>query len=179
MDTTPTLPTVSASDLTLTTVRARSLLVVDGRGGADGLPFAAAVRALFRARAALGAPMGVPLEGTYAQDGDPLRFDLDEPAGWHWTLAVPAPEGVTPGALAAVDHVAPVVLRDRPEQRVAQLLHSGAHEDEKPSLAALYGFVAGRGLRPAGAHTEVYLTDPGVTEPSRNRTILRVPVWTA
>ncbi|MCX6467393.1 MAG: GyrI-like domain-containing protein, partial [Pseudonocardiales bacterium] len=154
-------------------------LVVDGRGGAEGLPFAAAVRALFRARAALGAPMGVPLEGTYAQDGDPLRFHLDEPAGWHWTLAVPAPEGCTARTVAALDHVAPVALRVQGGHRAAQLVHAGRYEDEAPSLAALYGFVAGRGLRPAGAHTEVYLTDPTVTEPSRNRTILRVPVWTA
>ncbi|WP_300018774.1 GyrI-like domain-containing protein [Pseudonocardia sp.] len=167
-------------DISLATVPARALLVVDGRGAPEDPAFTAAVRALFAVRAALGATDDVPLEGTYAQDGDALRFDLDAPGGWHWTLAVPAPPGRTADAVstAAARFGAPVELRAHPEQRVAQLVHRGPYADEKPSLAALYAHVAGRGLRPAGPHTEVYLTDPGTTAPGDNRAVLSVPVWT-
>lgn len=165
-------------DITLATVPARALLAVDGRGAPEGAAFAAAVRALFAVRAALGAVDDVPLEGTYAQDGDALRFDLDVPHGWHWTLAVPAPGGRSAEAVAtaAGRFGAPVELRAHPRQEVAQLVHPGPYADEQPSLDALYAFVARHGLRPAGAHTEVYLTDPGRTPPAENRTVLRVPV---
>jgi hypothetical protein len=59
----------------------RDVLTVDGVGAPEDAPFGAAVRALFAVRAALGARDDVPLEGSYAQDGDPLRFDLDAPTG--------------------------------------------------------------------------------------------------
>lgn len=164
----------------LSTVPARALLAVDGRGAPQDAPFTAAVRALFAVRAALGARDDVPLEGTYTQDGDALRFDLGAPHGWHWTLAVPAPDGRTADAVttAAARFGAPVVLRAQPGQRVAQLVHRGPYDDEQPSLDALHAFVAEQGLRPAGPHTEVYLTDPGTTAPAELRTVLRVPVWT-
>lgn len=172
----------------LSTVPARALLAVDGRGAPQDAAFTAAVRALFAVRAALGARDDVPLEGTYeqhAQDGavtpgHGLRFDLGAPHGWHWTLAVPAPDVRTADAVttAAARFGAPVVLRAQQEQRVAQLVHRGPYDDEQPSLDALYAFVAEQGLRPAGPHTEVYLTDPGTTAPAELRTVLRVPVWT-
>lgn len=155
----------------------RDVLTVDGVGAPEGAPFTAAVRALFAVRAALGARDDVPLEGSYAQDGDPLRFDLDAPGGWHWRLLVPAPPhvGAAAVATAAARFGAPVLLRRPAAQRVAQLVHHSPYADEGPSLAALYSFVAGEGLRPAGAHTEVYLTDPRAVEPSALRTLLRGP----
>lgn len=146
----------------LTDLPARTVLAVDGRGAPEDPPFAAALRALYAVRAALGAPADVPAEGTYTQGGDPARFDLDAPDGWHWTLAVPAPPDRTAEAVATA----------------AELLHRGPYADEGPSLDALHAFVAARGLRPAGPHTEVYLTDPAVTAPADNRTLLRIPVWT-
>ncbi len=167
-------------DISLHTVPARPMLAVDGRGAPEDTPFAAAVRALFAVRAALGAHGEVPLEGSYAQDGDPLRFDLDAPDGWHWTLAVPAPEHRTADAVttAAARFGAPVELRAQAGQRVAAVLHRGPYAEEGPTLAALYGFVAEQGLRPAGPHTEVYLADPATTAPADLRTTLRVPVCT-
>ena len=165
---------------TLATLPARALLAVDGRGTPEEPPFAAAIRALFATRAALGSREDVPLEGSYAQDGDPLRFDLDTPRGWHWTLAVAAPPARTAEAVntAGARFGAAVELRAQPELQVAQVLHRGAFADEQPSLDALYAFVAAQGLRPAGPHTEVYLTDPTTTAAEDNRTVLRVPVWT-
>ncbi len=163
---------------TLIDLPARALLAVDGRGSPEDAPFTAAVRALFAVRAALGAPADAPLEGTYHQDDDPSRFDLDAPDGWRWTLAVPAPPDRSAAAVAtaAKRFGAPVELRAEPARRVAQLLHRGPYAEEGPSLEALHAFVAARGLRAAGPHTEVYLTDPGATAPADNRTLLRVPV---
>jgi hypothetical protein len=157
---------------------ARDVLAVDGTGAPEDAPFAAAVRALFAARAALGAAEDVPLEGSYRQDGDPLRFDLDAPEGWHWRLLVPAPSGSTAEAAEAAGERfgAPVRLRRSPAERVARLRHDGPYADEAPSLAALHAFVADAGLAPRGPHTEIYLTDPSSTPPAELRTYLQVPV---
>lgn len=157
---------------------ARAVLAVDGRGTPEEPQFAAAIQALFAVRAALGAPEDVPLEGSYAQDGDPLRFDIDAPAGYHWTLLVPAPPAPTTEAVAtaAARCGAPVELRAQPGRRVARLLHHGPFAEEGPSLAALHAFVAEQGLQQAGPHTETYLTDPARTAPADYRTILHVPV---
>lgn len=149
----------------LVAIPARDVLAVEGVGAPDSTAFRAAIQALV---VAVRGAVDVPFEGTYAQDGDPMRFDLDEPEGWHWTLSVPAP-----GHARAVG----TVRRRRQEARtVAQLLHHGPYEDEAPSLEALYAYVAGQGLTPAGAHTEVYLTDPSRTPPADLRTLLQVPV---
>jgi hypothetical protein len=157
---------------------ARAVLTVDGTGAPEEPAFTRAIRALFAVRAALGARDDVPLEGSYSQDGDPLRFDLDRPDGWHWRLLVPAPSHATAAAVetAAGRFGAPVHLRSPRAQRVARLLHRGPYADEGPSLAALYAFVERMGLVPAGPHTEVYLTDPSTTPPARLRTLLQVPV---
>lgn len=157
---------------------ARAVLTVDGTGAPEAPEFTRAVRALFAARAALGAREDVPLEGSYSQDGDPLRFDLTEPGGWHWRLLVPAPAHATALAVETAGRRfgAPVHLRRPAAQRVARLLHHGPYADEGPSLAALYAFVERAGLVPAGPHTEVYLTDPATTVPERMRTFLQVPV---
>lgn len=163
---------------TVIVIPERDVLTVDGAGHPEGAAFTAAVRALFAVRTALGARDDVPMEGSYAQDGDPLRFDLDTPGGWHWRLLVPAPPHVSAASVetAAARFGAPVLLRRPAAQRVAQVLHHGPYADEGPSLAALYAFVADQGLRPVAAHTEVYLTDPRVVAPSALRTLLRVPV---
>ena len=157
---------------------ARDVLTVDGTGAPEATAFGAAIRALYAVRAALGAREDVPLEGSYSQDGDPLRFDLDAPGGWHWRLLVPAPPRATAEAVetAAGRFGAPVHLRHPGGQRVARLLHHGPYTDEGPSLAALYAFVDRAGLVPAGPHTEVYLTDPSTTPPAELRTFLQVPV---
>jgi hypothetical protein len=162
---------------------ARDALAVDGRGAPEHPSFGAAVRALYAVRSALGAREDVPLEGTYSQGGsvesdDAPPFDLTNPDGWHWRLLVPAPSGATDSAVAAAAarFGAPVRRRRQPERRVARLLHLGPYADEKPSLAALYGFIADHGLVPAAPHTEIYLTDPSSTPPAELRTVLQVPV---
>ena len=123
------------------------------------------------------------MEGIYSQGGsvepdDAPPFDLTNPDGWHWRLLVPAPPGVTDGALAAAAEPfgAPVQRRRQPERRVARLLHLGPYADEEPSLAALYAFIDEHGPVPAAPHSEIYLTDPSSTPPAELRTVLQVPV---
>jgi hypothetical protein len=154
----------------------RDVLAVDGAGRPEDTAFTTAIEALFGTRAALGAAADVPLEGSYHQDGDVLRFDVDSPDGWRWQLVVPAPEGTTAGALSAAGVDPRVRLVHQPGQRVARLDHRGPYADEQPSLEALYAFVRESGLVPAGPHTEVYVTDPTTTPPAELRTVLQVPV---
>jgi hypothetical protein len=165
MDTITTTPV-------LTELPAREVLTVDGTGSPESAGFQAAIRALVVVRAALGARDGEPFEGSYAQDGDPHRFDLHAPDGWHWRLLAPAPPGTTAEAITD----ARVRLRHEDARCVARLLHEGPYENEAPSLKSLYDFVAAQGLTPAGAHTEIYLNDPGRTAPADLRTILQVTV---
>ena len=162
----------------LTVIPARDVLTVDGLGAPEDPPFTRAVRALLAVRAALGGRDDVPVEGSYAQDGDPLRFDLERPAGWHWRLLVPTPGRVAAAAVgtAAERFGAPVHLRRARATLVAQLLHRGPYADELPSIAALDAFVHEQGRVPVGPHTEVYLDDPRSTAPERLRTLLRMPV---
>lgn len=161
----------------LTELPARDVLVVEGVGAPESADFQAAIRGLVITRAALGGD-DRPIEGSYAQDGDPSRFDLHSPDGWHWRLFGPAPAGATEATVqqAAARSGAPVRLQHEDARRVAQALHKGAYEDEQPSLDVLYAYVAEQGLEPAGAHVEVYLNDPGKTPAEGLRTILRVPV---
>jgi hypothetical protein len=130
-----------------------TLLAIDGQGAPEGPAFEAAIGALHNGR---------PIEGTWWTGDDRLTFDLDRPDGWRWTLAVPVV------STARIEH--------RPAQRVAWVVHHGPYEDEGPTLAALYAFVAEQGLTPAGPHTELYLNDPGRTAPADLRTEIRVPV---
>jgi hypothetical protein len=129
------------------------VLAIDGRGAPAGPGFDAAVGAL--------QPRG-PIEGTWWSGDDELAFDLEQPESWSWTLAVPIPSTLR--------------IERRPAQRVAWLVHHGPYEDEGPTLAALYAFVAEQGLEPAGPHTEIYVTDPTRTAPADLRTEIRVPV---
>jgi len=137
----------------LTDIPAHAVLALDGRGSANGPAFEAAVAKLLNDRT---------IQGTWWSGDDRMRFDLENPAGWSWTLAVPL--------------AANVRVEQRPAQRVARLLHHGPYEEEGPSLAALYAFVAEQGLEPAGPHTETYFNDPATTAPADLRTELRVPI---
>jgi hypothetical protein len=149
----PMTDTITHTAPELADVPACTVLAIDGAGAPAGPGFDAAVQAL--------APHA-PIEGTWWSGDDGLTFDLEQPEGWRWTLAVP---------------VSPALrLERRPAHRVAWLVHSGPYEDEGPALAALYAFVAEQGLEPAGPHTEIYLNDPSRTAPADLRTEIRVPV---
>jgi hypothetical protein len=63
------------------------------------------------------------------------------------------------------------------EGRCVQTLHVGSFDDEADVLARMHHeFIPDSGLRMAGTHHEIYLSDARRTAPERMRTILRQPV---
>jgi len=53
---------------------------------------------------------------------------------------------------------------------------SGRNAEERPTIERLHAFIAAQGLRPRGAHHEIYLGDPRRGDPSKLKTVLRQPV---
>jgi len=75
---------------------------------------------------------------------------------------------------ACLDVVRMETLR---EGRCVQTLHVGSYDDEAPVLAEMHHeFIPRAGLKMAGRHHEIYLSDPRRTQSPKLRTILRQPV---
>jgi hypothetical protein len=130
-----------------------------------------------------------PLEGLYGTaDGstDLDRILAADRTGWRWTLLIALPAEATQAELEAAlasgrakmgpEVAGRVRLGVLDEGRVAQLLHVGPYAAERPSIERLYAAIEQAGLRPRGAHHEIYLGDPTRSAPERLRTILRHPV---
>jgi hypothetical protein len=62
------------------------------------------------------------------------------------------------------------------EGRCAQIMHIGPYAEERPTIERLHAFIAAQGLRPRGAHHEIYLGDPRQGDPAKLKTVLRQPV---
>lgn len=182
-----------------------SFLAIDGRGDPGGPAFAAAVAALYSvaykikfARKAAGAgdfTVG-PLEALWwAEDMADFRLGSGGRERWQWRAVLRMPGDIGPDAVEAARAAAATALAKKPDPacdaatlaRVASLrfaegdclqtLHVGSYLDEAPVLARLHGeVIPGLGLRPAGLHHEIYLSDPRRTAPEKLRTILRQPV---
>ncbi len=174
-------------------------LMVDGEGDPNTPAFSEAVEALypvayalkFASKQQLGRDYVVPpLEGLWwADDMDAFTVSRDK-SRWSWTLMAMVPDWLGPDAFgAAVERVA---ARRRPERlddvrlgtlsegRCVQTLHVGSFDDEAQVLAYLHeDFVPAHGLRLAGRHHEVYLSDFRRVPPEKRRTILRQPVVAA
>jgi hypothetical protein len=183
-----TTTTKTSREPELVEIPGRSVLMTDGRGDPNGSDaFQAAVGALysvsyglkFHLREALGLdrPVG-PLEGLWWDDGGDFSYERRE--GWRWTLFIEQPEEATPElveTLAGAKGVSiPLRLERFAEGRVAQILHVGPFSDEPATIERLHAFIRERGLRLAGRHHEIYLSDLRRTSPERLRTVLRQPV---
>ena len=184
-------------------------LAIDGRiepGSSPGTSegFAADTAALYglaytckfalkkRAHQPLDYPV-MPLEGLWwVTDG---RFDLARPDNWHYTLMILLPEVVGEADVAAALAALRAKRGNRPEfaalrlERMtegccAQVMHIGPYATEPESMEGLPAFLAADGLvdlvgARGGKHHEIYLSDPGRTDPARLKTILRHPVGPA
>lgn len=172
-------------------------LMVDGHGDPNTSPeFAAAIETLypvaytlkFASKRELGRDYVVPpLEGLWwAADMDTFTTARDK-SQWDWTLMLMVPDWIDEAmSAAALEQVraknAPprldaVRMETLSEGQAVQTLHVGSFDDEGPVLARLHEeFIPGEGLRPVGAHHEIYLSDFRKVEPARCRTILRQPV---
>ncbi len=131
--------------------------------------------------------VAMPLEALWwASDMDAFTTARDKSA-WHWTAMILVPDWITTDMYDAV--VAEVARKDPPacldkvrletlrEGRCVQTLHVGSYDDEAPVLAEMHHeFIPRAGLKMAGRHHEIYLSDPRRMQPSKLRTILRQPV---
>ncbi|GAQ59885.1 GyrI-like domain-containing protein [Streptomyces scabiei] len=171
-------------------------LAVDGHGDPNtAAAYRHAVEALyavaytvkFTSRRELGEDFVVgPLEGLWWADdmGDFLARRKDN---WRWRMLVNVPGWITDPMIEEA-RAAALAKKDRPalgdvrpetlrEGTSAQVLHIGSYDDETPALARLHrDYLPAHGLREAGLHHEIYLSDPRRTDPARLRTVLRQPV---
>ncbi|MBS46045.1 MAG: hypothetical protein CMH83_23285 [Nocardioides sp.] len=186
-----------AGRLDLVDVPPSRYLAIDGAGDPNTTPaFTEAVGTLyplayalkFRSKAAGRDYVVPPLEGLWwADDMDAFTVARDK-ARWQWTLLLLVPDWlddsdveaaretlvVTGRAPARLDDVRVEALE---EGRCVQTLHVGSFDDEAEVLERIHHqHVPSHGLRLAGRHHEIYLSDVRRVEPARRRTILRQPV---
>ncbi|WP_433119322.1 GyrI-like domain-containing protein [Micromonospora sp. CA-246542] len=128
-----------------------------------------------------------PLEGLWwAEDMESFTTARDK-SRWNWTLMLMVPGWIDQSLFAtAVEQAGAkhrptrlddVRLQTLREGRCVQTLHVGSFDDEAALLTQLHhGFIPSEGLRMAGRHHEIYLSDFRRTAPDKQRTILRQPV---
>lgn len=172
-----------------------AFLAIDGTAEPGSDEFMAAIGALYgiayrlhfalKARGLAGR-IGL-LEALYWMKPEELTAeaptDASRPMTWRWRLLVAIPEAATEDDVDAACRASadePVVQRvflDRwAEGPSAQILHVGPYGDEAATLRRLHAAIGAAGLRPRGAHHEIYLNDPNRVGEDRARTVLRQPV---
>jgi hypothetical protein len=174
-------------------------LMIDGHGDPNTSPaFAEAVEALypvayklkFASKRDLGRDYVVPpLEGLWwAEDMDSYKAARDK-SRWDWTLMLMVPDWIDQalfttaveqaGATNPPARLDDICLKNLSEGRCVQTLHIGSFDDEAGVLTQWHQeFIPGHGLRMAGKHHEIYLSDFRRVAPEKRRTILRQPVTT-
>ncbi|HVM61986.1 MAG TPA: GyrI-like domain-containing protein [Verrucomicrobiae bacterium] len=123
------------------------------------------------------------LEGQWFFEGDPSNTPREQ---WRWKLLIRTPDFIRgPDRQQAIDallkkgkprEVNEVDLEKIDEGQCVQMLHVGPYDREKESLAEMRAMAEQRGLRFAGPHHEIYLSDPRRVPAERLKTILRQPV---
>ena len=176
----------------LITIKPAQYLVISGQGAPGGAEFTARIGALYgmaftvkmtRKIAGLQDYAVGKLEGQYLFNGDPAGLPKDQ---WRWKLLIRTPDFIKPMDLKKA--VAALLKRGKPmevkevalerirEGRCVQMLHVGPYERECETIAKMKAFVEGKGLRLAGPHHEIYISDPRRVPPERLKTILREPI---
>jgi hypothetical protein len=120
------------------------------------------------------------LEGRYFGDlaGAPKKE-------WKWKLLIRTPDFIGEKEMDAAvatllkrkkqEEVKEVKLEKIDEGDCVQMLHVGPYDKEHETIALMQHFAEGRGLKLAGPHHEIYLSDPRRVPAERLRTILRQP----
>lgn len=176
---------------------ANRYLAIDGHGDPNSAPaYAEALETLYPVAYALKFAskreldrdyVVPPLEGLWwAEDMDAFTTARDK-SRWDWTMLILVPEWIDDAFVDAV--VATVRAKKTPprlddlrilslsEGLCMQTLHVGSFDDEAPLLERLHDeVIPEQGLRLAGLHHEIYLSDARRVAPEKRRTILRQPV---
>ena len=176
---------------------ANRYLAIDGHGDPNSAPaYAEALETLYPVAYALKFAskreldrdyVVPPLEGLWwAEDMDAFTTARDK-SRWDWTMLILVPEWIDDAFVDAV--VATVRAKKTPprlddlrilslsEGLCMQTLHVGSFDEEAPLLERLHDeVIPEQGLRLAGLHHEIYLSDARRVAPEKRRTILRQPV---
>lgn len=172
-------------------------LMLDGHGDPNiSAAFSEAIESLyplayamkFASKRELGRDYVVPpLEGLWWADDMAAFTSARDKASWDWTLMLMVPDWLGGSTFAAaVERVrtkggAPrlddVRFEALSEGRCVQTLHVGSFDDEAEVLDRMHhGIIPEQGLRLAGKHHEIYLSDFRRVAPEKQRTILRQPI---
>ena len=185
---------LTARKPTLLNVNPASYLTITGQGEPGGDVFQAKLAALYAVaftikmtRKTAGRDYAVcKLEGLWwgtRKTGDFTRLPQSQ---WNFKLLIRTPDFITQRDLGQAvatlkkkgkgPEVAEVKLETIDEGRCVQMLHVGPYDAERPTIDQMLAFARAQGLKPAGPHHEIYLSDPRRVPPERLRTILRHPV---
>ena len=108
------------------------------------------------------------VSGLRARYPDAHLVPMDE---WTHIIGLPIPEDTTslPQKVAGTE----VKIETWEYGTVAQILHLGAYDQERPTIERLHKFIEENGYQIAGIHEEEYLTTP---DAKVVKTIIRYPV---
>jgi len=180
---------VTPKEPVLIHVGAAKYLTADGVGAPGGEKFQEAVGALYSmaytmkmAKKFAGQDYKVcHLEGLWW--GIELMERQDQ---WRWKLLIRVPDFICDRMRKATaarlkekgkpDLPVDIRLETLKEGRCVQVLHTGPYSDEGATMARMKAVAETSGLSFAGAHHEIYLSDPRRVAPEKLRTILRMPV---
>ncbi len=168
-------------------------LTIDGQGKPEEAPFQEAINAIYSEIYSLkfhyrdkGKQFKVPkLECLWWVDEE-REFSEAEPEEWRWKLLLRIPEYFTMGQVkksaselkekGKLQKVFDFQLEYIEEGICAQLKHIGPYEDVSEAYLKLEDYMNDLGIARNGPYHEIYISDPTKTEPSKLRTIIRVPV---
>ena len=175
----------------LTIAKAR-YLAVSGQGRPGGEEFQARIGALYaiaftvKMTRKFGGRQDYTvgrLEAQYFYDGNPAAIPKDQ---WRWQLMIRTPEFVAETEVA--EAAAKLIAKGKPadvkqvkletidEGRCVQMLHVGPYEREGDTVAVMGAFAGQHGLKFAGPHHEIYISDPRRMAPEKLKTVLRQPM---
>lgn len=189
------LYTASAKQPALVDVPELGYLRIDGTGDPNtSSAYRQAVESLFSLaytikfavkRSLVAIDYGVmPLEGLWWMD-DMSQFSVTRKDEWQWTLMILQPALVTESLVETcrselarkkdLPALSSVEFAAFKEGTAAQVLHIGPFTEEGATIQKLHHFIAAQGLRLAGKHHEIYLSDIRRAAPAKWKTIIRQP----
>ena len=190
------LYTGSAKHPALVDVPTLSYLRIDGTGDPNtSSAYQDAVEALFSLaytikfavkKSSAAVDYGVmPLEGLWWMD-DMRQFSVARKDEWKWTMMIMQPALITAPLVDAcraelarkkdLASLSKVEFAAFNEGKAAQILHIGPFTEECPTIEKLHRFIEAQGLKLAGKHHEIYLSDIRRAAPEKWKTIIRQPV---
>jgi hypothetical protein len=130
-----------------------------------------------------------PLEGLWWMAGGFKGVDFTRKSDFCWVSMIRQPEFVTPKVFGwACSEVrkkkgvdpSPARFETFEEGLCVQCMHIGPYDDEPATLAKIEDYISKKGLindiGDIRRHHEIYLSDPRKGDPSKIRTVLRIPV---